>query len=138
MSVYLSSSSETLDPARDQAMLHKLPSGEFMKSTASPGTTMQTFEMSHNVETDSLGRKISLKLYLETSIVVYVFFVLAKCFYNLFLHPLRRFPGPRFAAMTSLYEFWFDVIQDGQYLWEIEKMHRQYGKVDLSALYFDG
>ncbi|KAK4069632.1 hypothetical protein Purlil1_13680 [Purpureocillium lilacinum] len=55
--------------------------------------------------------------------------LLGKCFRNVYLHPLSRFPGPRLAAMGSLYEFWFDVIRDGQYLWQIEKMHDKYGPV---------
>lgn len=51
-----------------------------------------------------------------------------KCIYNIFFHPLSHIPGPRLAAMGSFYEFYFDVIKDGTYLWEIEKMHEQYGK----------
>lgn len=48
--------------------------------------------------------------------------------YNLLIHPLSGFPGPKLAAMTSLYEFWYDVVRDGQYIWEVEKMHDKYGK----------
>lgn len=62
-----------------------------------------------------------------TSIVVFVF---GKCFYNLFWHPLSEFPGPKLAALGSLYEFWFDVVKDGQYLWEIERMHNKYGTLN--------
>ncbi|KJZ68590.1 Trichodiene oxygenase [Hirsutella minnesotensis 3608] len=31
--------------------------------------------------------------------------------------------------MGGLYEFWFDVIQDGKYLWEIERLHDKYGPI---------
>ncbi|KAM4062720.1 cytochrome p450 [Hirsutella rhossiliensis] len=31
--------------------------------------------------------------------------------------------------MGWLYEFWFELIKDGQYLWEIEKMHDKYGPI---------
>lgn len=51
-----------------------------------------------------------------------------KCIYNILFHPLSHIPGPKLAAMGSFYEFYFDVIKDGTYLWEIEKMHEQYGK----------
>lgn len=30
--------------------------------------------------------------------------------------------------MGTFYEFYYDGIKDGTYLWEIEKMHRKYGK----------
>ena len=55
-------------------------------------------------------------------------FVVFSCLYNLYLHPLRNIPGPKLAAMWSLYEFCFDVIKDGTYIWEIRKMHAKYGK----------
>jgi hypothetical protein len=56
-------------------------------------------------------------------------FVAARCIYDLFFHPLRNFPGPKRAAIWSFYEFYYDVIRDGTYLWEIEKMHQKYGTV---------
>ncbi|KHN97091.1 trichodiene oxygenase [Metarhizium album ARSEF 1941] len=52
-----------------------------------------------------------------------------RCLYNLYLHPLSRFPGPRLAVLGAFYEFWFDVVQDGQFLWEIGRMHDRYGPV---------
>ncbi|RHZ55175.1 uncharacterized protein CDV56_107749 [Aspergillus thermomutatus] len=55
--------------------------------------------------------------------------LLVRCIYDLFFHPLRKFPGPKLAAIGSFYEFYYDVIKDGTYLWEIEKMHRTYGPV---------
>lgn len=63
-----------------------------------------------------------------TAVVVLTCYSIYKCFYNLYLHPLSKLPGPKLAAMGSLYEFYYDVIKDGQYLWEIERMHRKYGK----------
>ena len=54
-----------------------------------------------------------------------------RCIYNLYFHPLRRFPGPKLAAIGSFLEFYYDVVKDGTYLWEIEKMHRKYGKEEV-------
>lgn len=61
-------------------------------------------------------------------------YCIGKCFYNVYLHPLSNIPGPKLAAMGSLYEFYFDVIRDGTYLWEIQRMHRKYGKEEHSPL----
>lgn len=47
--------------------------------------------------------------------------------YRLFFSQLAAFPGPRLAAATSWYEFFYDVLSKGKYLFEIEKMHRAYG-----------
>ncbi|OJI85470.1 hypothetical protein ASPTUDRAFT_119373 [Aspergillus tubingensis CBS 134.48] len=43
--------------------------------------------------------------------------------------PLAKFPGPRLAAATGLYEFYYDVIRDGQFVWHIERLHQKYGPV---------
>jgi hypothetical protein len=51
-----------------------------------------------------------------------------RCLYNLYLHPLSKFPGPKLAAIGSFYEFYYDVIKDGTFLWKTEEMHRKYGR----------
>ena len=49
-------------------------------------------------------------------------------FYRLYLSPLAKFPGPKLAALTLWYEFYYDVIKGGKYTWVIAKMHERYGK----------
>lgn len=47
---------------------------------------------------------------------------------RLWFSPLARIPGPRLAAVTGLYEFYYDCVLGGKYIFEIEKMHQRYGQ----------
>ena len=53
---------------------------------------------------------------------------------RLYLSPLAKFPGPKLAALTFWYEFYFDVIQRGRYTWEIGQMHDKYGQSNCAFL----
>lgn len=50
--------------------------------------------------------------------------------YRLLCSPIAGFPGPKLAAATWLYEFYYDVIKDGGglYICQIEELHKQYGR----------
>lgn len=50
-------------------------------------------------------------------------------FYRLYLSPLAKFPGPRLAAVTGLYETYHDMIHDGQFTWQIERLHQECGPI---------
>ncbi|ORY67553.1 cytochrome P450 [Pseudomassariella vexata] len=59
---------------------------------------------------------------------IFVYFT-SLAFYQLFLHPLSRYPGPKLAAITRYYEAYYDVICHGQYTWKIAEMHKKYGPI---------
>ncbi|KAK5658970.1 hypothetical protein OQA88_1788 [Cercophora sp. LCS_1] len=44
-------------------------------------------------------------------------------------HPLARFPGPRIAAASYLYEAYYDWILVGRYTRRIKEMHERYGPI---------
>lgn len=61
-----------------------------------------------------------------SSVVVYC---VGLAIYRAFFHPLARFPGPRLAAITGWYEFYQDIIHRGQFIWQIQRLHEQYGPI---------
>ncbi|KAL4899421.1 hypothetical protein BDW74DRAFT_116296 [Aspergillus multicolor] len=59
----------------------------------------------------------------------YVAYLFVVCIYRLYFHPLSHIPGPRLAAITHGYEFYFDVIKKGKLIWEIQRLHEIYGPI---------
>ena len=54
-------------------------------------------------------------------------YVVALVFYRLYFSSLARFPGPKLAAVTLWYEYYYDVVKRGRYTWKIAELHAQYG-----------
>ncbi|KAL0258271.1 hypothetical protein SLS55_007444 [Diplodia seriata] len=56
-------------------------------------------------------------------------YCLCGAVYRLYLSPLASFPGPRLAALTLWYEYYYDGIKGGQYTFKLKELHRQYGPI---------
>lgn len=54
-------------------------------------------------------------------------YVFCTSVWRLYLHPLAGIPGPKLAALTSWYEFYYDVVQPAKFYWKIKELHEQYG-----------
>ncbi|OJJ85332.1 cytochrome P450 [Aspergillus glaucus CBS 516.65] len=54
-------------------------------------------------------------------------YVLGRIIYNLYLHPLSRYPGPRLAAISSLYYIYW--TNNGQLHTKLKDLYDQYGDV---------
>jgi hypothetical protein len=57
-----------------------------------------------------------------------VLWVLGLAVYRLYLSPIAKFPGPKLAALTSWYEFYFDVVKGGQFTFHLQELHKRYGE----------
>ncbi|KAL3477617.1 cytochrome P450 [Aspergillus californicus] len=61
--------------------------------------------------------------------LAYVLFLLALVCYRLVFHPLSRFPGPKYAAVSRWHECYYDVYLQGKFIFWIEKQHKKYGPI---------
>lgn len=68
-------------------------------------------------------------LLVECILIAVVLYTAYGVIYRLYLSPIAHFPGRKLAALTFWYEFYFDVIRRGSYVWEIRDMHETYGIV---------
>lgn len=53
--------------------------------------------------------------------------VFSKCIRTIFWSPLSKFPGPRFAACSTLFE-WYHLIIKNDWLETLEDLHREHGE----------
>lgn len=55
-------------------------------------------------------------------------YLLGLAVYRLYFSPIARFPGPKLAALSFWYEFYYDVVCGGRYWVKIIELHDRYGK----------
>src|SRR5437762_12789508 len=64
---------------------------------------------------------------LVTTAWLTIFYVVVGAIYRLYFSSIATFPGPTFTALTLWYEFYYDVITGGKFIWQIKRMHEKYG-----------
>lgn len=64
---------------------------------------------------------------LQILAALYAIYLLGLVIYRLYLSPLAKFPGPKLAACSKWYEFYYDVVLRGQFTFQIQRMHQKYG-----------
>lgn len=64
---------------------------------------------------------------LTTVAVTYLVYLLGLVLYRLYFHPLARFPGPKYAAISRWHEFYYEVVKKGQFTFKVQELHKQYG-----------
>jgi hypothetical protein len=65
---------------------------------------------------------------IETTVVLSFLLTAAGAVRRLYFHPLAHIPGPKLAAVTWWYEFYFDGIRQGRFVFKIQELHKQYGR----------
>ncbi|KAI1141447.1 putative cytochrome P450 [Hypoxylon sp. FL0543] len=88
--------------------------------------------MSHDFSIILLKTRITVMLSFsvwECAGGVLVAYLIGLVVYRLYFHPLSEFPGPKLAAATVWYEFYYDGIKGGRYTFKIREMHEQYGPI---------
>jgi hypothetical protein len=61
----------------------------------------------------------------------FILYHILRALYNVTLHPLANFPGPKLAGASYAYEAYFDLIRWGSYSKEIKRLHEKHGTLDV-------
>jgi hypothetical protein len=64
-----------------------------------------------------------------TLLGIWVLYIIQLAIQRLYLSPIAHFPGPKLAALTFYYEFYYDIILGGQYTFKILELHKKYGQI---------
>ncbi|KAF3388205.1 Trichodiene oxygenase [Talaromyces pinophilus] len=67
--------------------------------------------------------------FVVTALVIIAGYMIYLVVARLLLSPLSRFPGPKLAALSNWYEFYYDVLQQGQFTAHIQRLHDEYGPI---------
>ncbi|KAK8031356.1 hypothetical protein PG990_001090 [Apiospora arundinis] len=79
---------------------------------------------------ETLGAAVLNGTVISRLLGLWIAYRLLLALYNISpFHPLHKFPGPRLAAASFIYEFWYDFILYGRYSHEIRRMHEIYGPI---------
>lgn len=70
---------------------------------------------------------------IETTVVLSLLVTFGEAIRRLYFHPIALIPGPKLAALTWWYEFYFDVVKHGTYVFKIQELHQQYGMPQETA-----
>ncbi|MCJ1401199.1 hypothetical protein MMC11_004411 [Xylographa trunciseda] len=110
-------------------------------------TGLENLATNHSTEMYSLGRETSVPkpvarvvvdnllskptlVSIAACIVGYlVIKIIVTMVYRLYFHPLAKVPGPRIAAVTREYEFWYQGLQHTKFPAKIKELHKQYGPI---------
>ncbi|PGG99851.1 hypothetical protein AJ79_08403 [Helicocarpus griseus UAMH5409] len=71
---------------------------------------------------------LASELFIATCAFCFVY-VAGGLIYRLYISPLSKFPGPKLAAATLWYEFYYDAVLKGQYTFKIQELHKRYGPI---------
>jgi hypothetical protein len=59
--------------------------------------------------------------------IIWLAYGVGLAFYRLYLSPIAKFPGPKPAALSRWYEFYYDVILRGKFTFHVQELHKKYG-----------
>ncbi|OJZ88942.1 hypothetical protein ASPFODRAFT_42057 [Aspergillus luchuensis CBS 106.47] len=77
----------------------------------------------------ALFEELSPSSVVTIALTLLLAYLIGCAVYRLYLSPIASFPGPPLAAVTWFYEFYYDAICGGRYIFKVKDMHKRYGPI---------
>jgi len=66
---------------------------------------------------------------LQAAVFVGITYCIVLVIRRVYFSPISHFPGPKLAIATLWYQFYYDVVLGGQYVWRVRDLHKKYGPI---------
>jgi hypothetical protein len=76
---------------------------------------------------------VSISLLVWSLLLAWLTLRIYNLFYNIFLHPLRDYPGPLGARSTTWWKTYIEVVKKESFVHLVMKLHEQYGMAQASC-----
>ena len=60
-------------------------------------------------------------------LITFLIYTILLVIYRVYFSPIAKFPGPKLASATVWYEFYYQIVKNGQWGNQVEKLHEKYG-----------
>ncbi|KAJ5681311.1 elymoclavine monooxygenase [Penicillium maclennaniae] len=81
----------------------------------------------HQIDLIQLVRNpTSSSAVLRSFLLAFILYAFSIVVNRLFFQPLSKVPGPKLAALTKWYGFYYNVVRDGQYCLSFPSLHKKY------------
>jgi hypothetical protein len=64
------------------------------------------------------------------AILIFLAYKILSTLFSYFTFPIRDIPGPRIAAITRYYEFYYNAIKHFSYAQKVAELHQQYDQAN--------
>ena len=62
-----------------------------------------------------------------TAAYLWILYLVGLAIHRLYFSPIAKFPGPKLAALSNWYEFYYEIVLKGQFSFHIRELHEKYG-----------
>lgn len=84
-------------------------------------------KLSDSIGSFKMSGTVNVKHAVGVAFVIWVAYLVGLVIHRLYFHPLAKFPGPKYAAISRWHEYYHEVVRKGQFTFVVQDYHKKYG-----------